>query len=884
MKRATAALLLAACSSSPAPPPPAVTASVLTGPSPVRGPQARGQVGDYYLASDVLEAIVAAPAHLMDISPTGGVLIDLALKGRPNDQLNEVAQIFALSQSNALGYDACAIGDASGATASVVCTGKYVPLDPAHVGKFDGLKVATEYRLNAGEPFIRLKTTLTNTGAALIAPGVAGDIVTDVFHWGPRGEKPFAPFLGRGFAAPPVDVQNPVGALGQFDFVVGQGNAVGDGAAASYAIFSLTESGQLVTGVNDPQFSAIGQYLNAGALAPGESARYERRIAVGGRNDVASSADLALLALGVKGGARGKVTGLDAADVLRTSVLLVMPGAHGETPYSSVQPEADGSWSARLKAGDYLARLFTPGAPAVDSAKFTVSATDFATAPDLAAPGKRPVTFTLKDAAGKPLAGKVTFKGTGATPNPDFGDVATEIVSANVAYTPDGAGSVRLAPGTYDAYASHGFTFTLAHQAVDLTSAAGADLAFTLQPAIDTTGLVSADCHVHAAPSFDSRLPLDARVVTFLGEGVDVLVATDHDAITDYGPTIQALGAQSRIVSVVGVEATSTIPWTGAWHTIGHENAFPLKAGSAMPVNELITLGDLWDNLRAIGAMPDPILQLNHPRSQGVGLIGYGFLTNVGFDTTKPVPGTDDGTPNGKLRQRSAAGTEAMAWDAQELINGTGYLDYLDNRADWFALLDQGFVKTGTANSDSHQAVLAEAGFPRNFVALPSALLADFDDAVFAKALRAGHSVGSSGPLVSASIGAAGPGDLAKLTPGAGADVHVRVQAAPWIPVDEIRIVVNGVAVKTLTPTAAPADPFGTAGALRYDDVVHLDVAADAWLVVEAGAKLPANGVVPAPPKYLDVVAPGTVPYGFTNAIRLDADGDGAWTPPGLPK
>jgi hypothetical protein len=31
-------------------------------------------------------------------------------------------------------------------------------------------------------------------------------------------------------------------------------------------------------------------------------------------------------------------------------------------------------------------------------------------------------------------------------------------------------------------------------------------------------------------------------------------------------------------------------------------------------------------------------------------------------------------------------------------------------------------------------------------------------------------------------------------------------------------------------------------------------------------------------------VAPGVPPFAFSNAIFVDADGDGRWTPPGLPR
>ena len=81
---------------------------------------------------------------------------------------------------------------------------------------------------------------------------------------------------------------------------------------------------------------------------------------------------------------------------------------------------------------------------------------------------------------------------------------------------------------------------------------------------------------MHAAPSDDSAVPLDAQLRSFLAEGAEVMVATDHDMVTDYTPLIRELGVAGRIASLAGQEITSSVSTPEAPYTFGHANAFPL--------------------------------------------------------------------------------------------------------------------------------------------------------------------------------------------------------------------------------------------------------------------------------------------------------------------
>ena len=133
---------------------------------------------------------------------------------------------------------------------------------------------------------------------------------------------------------------------------------------------------------------------------------------------------------------------------------------------------------------------------------------------------------------------------------------------------------------------------------------------------------------------------------------------------------------------------------------------------------------------------------------------------------------------------------------------------------------------------------------------------ANFDEAAFVRAIRAGHVVGTTGPILDASIGDAGIGGLHHGRDGA---IRVDVHAAPWIPVTQIRVYVNG----QLTHEAEASQAMTVWFPHEYDR--------DAFVTVEVEGE---------PDAIYAARLPGFTPFAFTNPIYVDADNDGKWTPP----
>ena len=150
--------------------------------------------------------------------------------------------------------------------------------------------------------------------------------------------------------------------------------------------------------------------------------------------------------------------------------------------------------------------------------------------------------------------------------------------------------------------------------------------------------------------------------------------------------------------------------------------------------------------------------------------------------------------------------------------------------------------------------------------------------------IRAMRVVGTTGPFVrfavendagsDVGIGGTAVATKPKVT------LKIRVEAAPWIPVEEVRIYRNCelVAVRSI-------QSYKVLGKVqRFNQAIPLaGVNADSFFHVEAGIRLDADGdpLSPALLTTVQTVEPGVEPISFTNPIFVDRNGNG-YTPPGI--
>jgi hypothetical protein len=102
--------------------------------------------------------------------------------------------------------------------------------------------------------------------------------------------------------------------------------------------------------------------------------------------------------------------------------------------------------------------------------------------------------------------------------------------------------------------------------------------------------------------------------------------------------------------------------------------------------------------------------------------------------------------------------------------------------------------------------------------------------------------------------------------------VHLRVQAADWVPAEEVILLANGQTAATL-PLEAPGQVDPARPAVRFDGIVSVSPAADTWYAALATGP---------EARELEPVYRGCRAVGMTNAVQVDVDGNGKFDPPEL--
>ena len=172
------------------------------------------------------------------------------------------------------------------------------------------------------------------------------------------------------------------------------------------------------------------------------------------------------------------------------------------------------------------------------------------------------------------------------------------------------------------------------------------------------------------------------------------------------------------------------------------------------------------------------------------------------------------------------------------------------------------------------------AGYPRNYVHLDPDR-PEWDEARWNAAIREGRTFGTNGPLITVFTANGGRmGDLVA-APGGGVVVELGVAAAPWVPVEEVRLLASGEVVRRYGAADLAADAV-----VRLRSRVELVLEEDAFITLEAGVPLDVDlqsWAVARGGVYATTIAPGFVPTAFTNPVFIDVDGNGRFDAPGLP-
>jgi len=449
------------------------------------------------------------------------------------------------------------------------------------------------------------------------------------------------------------------------------------------------------------------------------------------------------------------------------------------------------------------------------------------------------LVLALTDEGGHPLPAKLSFRGQQGTADPDFGNDGGLDGAGRFAWSGTGEFSRTLPPGRYLALATAGPERAAAEITFEIEAGQVVRRRARLPRVVTTPGWIAADLHLHQVPSVDAGIGLAARIVSIAAEGIELAAATDHFTVTDLAPTVAALRKSGQLAGTVQTIGGTEVSPVG--HRFGHFNVFPLQPDDWIDYEDT-TPERLFSEVRKVA--PGAILQVNHPRWSEV---GYWHRYRL-----------DPRTGRVPARFRKQYRDD---FDAVEILNGwdaTSEPKFRQVLHDWLHLLGQGHRYTATGNSDSHKLFFVDPGLPRNLIRYGDAA-SDADDraadpAQVIAAVRAGHVVVTTGPMIDASIEGTGPGGTVRAKRGRVA-LDIRVRAAPWIDVSELEVLVGrkGHRVRWL-----PIPP--STEVLRFEETFDLRVQGKTFLVVLV------RGRKPLP----NVYAPNARPLAFTNPIWIE--------------
>lgn len=897
----------------------------------VSGPAQTGSIGDYVIGNEVARFVVRGPKRVMGPCPWGGAVLDGDIvrdDGEPGqDNMGATCVFVNIGRTQRVDRVQVLADGSDGCPAIIAMTGKDTVNDFLNAPNllktyginieiaFDpdkdlSLAMTTYYIVRPHETTMRVVTAMRNDGDET-QPIIAGDVidsggVVEFFN-------PVSSLKGFGYSSIAPETMDFMGFVGQHSshgyappLKTNNEGKMGPGAAY------LAVSGVVgcVIGTTDAfttLLSDLSQPVEGVVmLAPGDTTTIDRVLAVG-TGSLTSVTDAIFSARGVE---TGRVVGFvhdpDKKGVADVRVSFINEEGRAETQAKS---EVDGTFSANLKPGVYTLKIWSESRALLAESSVSIDA-GAETNVDVPVTGAGIVEVFCEDTKAAPLPCKVTVMCDGACPwfaSSLVRDVGTDNDYKNLyQFTGmDGKARFELAPGPYRVIATRGPEYSVwpvdVHETngslVDVKTGETTSLTATLARVVDTTDWLSGDFHVHGINSPDAPVSLDDRVRTFLGEGVDVLVSTDHDFISDYAPTVNKLGAASLLATMIGEELTT--------FDYGHYNGFPLEVDPASSNGGAVD----WGNGEANGKHPDAIfdalhafagdqvVQINHAESGYFGSTKLNPITGVtlsdpAFFRLDPVV-PDPVTGNTYLWSEK--------FTAMEIYNGhsESKLRRLFNY--WVTFLNRGFRVTATAVSDTHKMIKSEAGGPRTFVHMPGmATVRPFAQTSFVQAVNDGRAFGSNGPIVTVDIHKtddvkASIGETLVVDEAGPVTLKVSIQTPAWYRVNRLRVFSNvtdatfedGWKINDAWPTSVAEKSFqmteddlkpGIEGGDTYQRYVKmveltLEVTVDSYFVVVVDSTTEDGSLWP----YLR--SKGVMALAYTNPVFVDVGGDG-WTPP----
>jgi hypothetical protein len=816
----------------------------------VSGPAQSGVIGDFFIRNSRAHFVIQSETRLIGVVPQGGNLVDavrLDAEGNPisEDHFGELSMIYLLGRTCEHDRVEVVATGAGGGVAAIRARGFAAANDFISIrgiGLFsvdqdqnpdvdDGVECATTYILSPDAEQLEVLWTLFNPNVDEITGpfGSFADTGGVVHSWSPV----------QGFAEAGID--SLAGGSGDqpVDYAVYQGPDVAYGVLPRHQDPSIQNASVTIAGVS------ILLYGNAGLLdilqqdkffleLPG-NAGVTHGISVSVGRDAADAErnfrglrneDLADLS--------GRVE-LDSGDpAVRARVgVFADDDSDGQIgaddrviSYFDVDP--DGNFAGQVRPGNYLLRadVLNEGRSPTVSADTTSGGVS-----DLMLEVPTPIEIdynVVDDESGNPIPARIAVVGRHpaapderlhSTADFRFGLIDTIFSASGTTAGATGDPTFQVpAGGTYRILASRGTEWSI--DSALLTADAGDPpqlVELALRRVAPADQYLSTEYHVHSIGSPDSIVPQDVRIRTALADGVELFAATDHDFVGVLQPMVEALGVESLVRVIPGIEVTP--------FAYGHFNAWPIDPIFESPNNGAIDWarnaqgfslipGEIFGAMRQRGA---EVVQVNHPRSGGglVSFMQYFDRAALAYDYENRVVAGDQAgqpIPNDFLRLPPGAELFDPNFNALEVWNGFSPSDLNDDGVremasldrvlrDWFNFNSFGMRITPIGNSDSHDAIGSPLGMPRTYVRVlddsPAALAsgAVVDEVLDTLAGRAGTPVDvvvTNGPHIAVEVDG-DPAPLGAVFDGTAGSIEVTVTitAPTWALFDTVEIFAN---------------------------------------------------------------------------------------------
>lgn len=787
-----------------------VNARVLEAPLDVPG--AAATQGDFLLQNELITVVIGRPSIAHGNAVSGGYVIDGFNNDAPIDSLAQLHLFLNDKYPRMARFRDGRVSEVMSDSASVVMVG----VDSEN----PAIDVTTTYTLRKGSRALELCTSISPREKA-----IQNYAIGDAFAWG--SAQQFLP--GNGFRAASGRVNLP--------WVGGATNSV------AYALFASADN--LWGPASSTWIDVSG---TTASVEAGQSAEYLRYLvvahdlaeAVGVLNQVKKTAVTEV---------RGTVTEAEGgypADGIRVVI-------EQEGRVVAVAVSRGGKFQAALPAGKYSFTVSDRVRSAIGEPLAIQLPEEAERSVKLQVSSPAVAHFVVRDDnTGEVLPCKATFEGIDGTSTPDLGP-GHERKARNIVDMAMGDERVAVPAGKYRIYISRGIEYDLVTHDVELNRNRETLIETRLKHVAKAPGYVAADFHQHMKNSFDSAIPLEDRVISGVAEGLQLIVASDHNFITDLSPVIRELNLQEWIASIIGDEVTTREFF------FGHINAFPLSPDPARSGNgavrfEKVTAAEIFEE--AMSHPGEQVVQVNHPRSGDVGYFNRVSMSTEDGLTTHP--------------------NWCDRFTALEVFNGKRVDEMEEALVDWFNLLNMGYAFTATGNSDSHRILDQEPGYPRNYVRVAAKSASDIKSEDLVKAVNEQHAVFvTNGPLLEFSTRQGTPiGGLETVT-SAPVEFKVSVRGANFVQPDRLLFYGNGklLAEKKIPETAEP---------LKWTGTLSDTPQRDTWYMIKVlGSKTlsPVLNTYMVNGKQME-----PQPAALTNPIWIDADGDGKFIAPNKEK